>query len=260
MDPNSVIYEKRENTALIRLNRPRVLNALDEGAWRELGRAVERAEADTDIRAMVLTGEGRAFSSGADLKSAKGRSAEDYRTYLDRVQRVSRRLIRFPKPAIAAIGGYALGSGFELALACDIRLASEDAKIGFPEAKVTSMVTGGTLRLLQGLVGPGRAKLLLFSAQNVTAAGALAMGLVEKVLPEERLLPEALEMAQAFSQNAPVSLRMMKRGLAMGAGDASLDTLMEFEVEACLACVGTLEREKSLADFEGRKNGSKGEE
>lgn len=250
----SLIYEKKKEIALVRLNRPKVLNALDRDTWQELGKAVRAAELDDGVRALVLTGEGRAFSSGADLTAAKGRSPEAYREYLDHVQAASRRLILFGKPSIAAINGYALGSGFELALGCDIRIASEDAVVGFPEAKVASMVTGGTLRLLQELVGIGRAKALLFSSRNLSAQEASTAGLVEMITSAAELLPTAYRMAETFSKNAPLSIRMMKRGLRMAAGEASLSALMDFEVEACLACVGSAAREKSLAEFEGRKD------
>jgi enoyl-CoA hydratase len=115
------------------------------------------------------------------------------------------------------------------------------------------MVTGGTLRLLRDLVGPARAKMLLFSAGNISAGEALAQGLVERVAPDAALLSGALDLAGSFAKNAPLSIRMMKRGLSMAAGEASLSALMMFEVEACLACVGSAARERSLAEFAGRK-------
>jgi enoyl-CoA hydratase len=169
------------------------------------------------------------------------------------LQKVSRDIIRYEKPTIAAINGYALGSGYELALACDIRIASEDALIGSPEARVSSSVTGGALRLVQQLIGPGKAKELMFTADNINGKEAERIGLVNKAVPPERLLEETMQMAGRIAANNLFSLKMIKRGLHLGQGEASLEALMDFEVEACLACVATRERAQALDDFEKRK-------
>ncbi|MEJ2024815.1 MAG: enoyl-CoA hydratase/isomerase family protein, partial [Deltaproteobacteria bacterium] len=147
-----IIYEKEGGVAVIKLNRPQVLNAMNKQLWLDFQEALEDARTDQTIKAVIITGEGRAFSTGADLKESKTRTIEAYRDYLGELQEASRKIIRFEKPTIAAINGYALGSGYELALACDIRIAAEDAQIGSPEAKVTSSVTGGALRLVQDLI------------------------------------------------------------------------------------------------------------
>jgi enoyl-CoA hydratase len=154
MDFECIIYEKEEGIATIKLNRPKVLNAMNKQLWLDFQVALEDVKNDTEIKALIVTGEGRAFSTGADLKESKDRSIEDYRDYLTELQEATRKIIRFEKPIIAAINGYALGSGYELALACDIRIAAEDAQIGSPEARVTSSVTGGAMRLVQDLIGP----------------------------------------------------------------------------------------------------------
>ncbi len=145
---------------------------------------------DAEIRVLVITGEGRAFSTGADLKDSKGRSIADYRRYLEALQETSRTIIRFEKPTIAAINGYALGSGYELALACDIRIAAEEAKIGSPEARVTSSVTGGAMRLVQDLMGPGKACELLYTAQYIDGVEAARIGLVNRAVPLGQLMDE----------------------------------------------------------------------
>ncbi|MBU0516275.1 MAG: enoyl-CoA hydratase/isomerase family protein, partial [Proteobacteria bacterium] len=160
--------------------------------------------------------------------------------------------IRFEKPTIAAINGFALGSGYELALACDIRVAAEDARIGSPEARVSSSVTGGAMRLIQDLIGPGKARELLFTARNIDGREAERIGLVNLAVPGDRLMDTAREMAVEIAGNSSFSIRMIKRGLQM-AGEVSLEALMDYEIEACLACVSTSERRESLARFEGRK-------
>ena len=181
------------------------------------------------------------------------RTIEQYRAYLEALQEVSRQIIRFDKPTIAAINGYALGSGYELALACDIRIAAETAAIGSPEARVASSVTGGAFRLVQDLVGPGKAKELLFTADNIDGREAERIGLVNKAVPAEKLMEAAYRMAGRIAENASFSLKMIKRGLHLAQGEISLEGLMDFEVEACLACVSTKSRGEALERFEKRK-------
>ncbi len=219
--------ETDKGVALITLDRPQVLNAMNRQLWTEFQDALEAVRLDPAVKVLIITGEGRAFSSGADLKESKTRAPEAYREYLEALQSVSRKLIRFEKPTIAAINGYALGSGYELALACDIRIAAQEALIGSPEARVSSSVTGGAFRLLQDLVGPGKASELLFTAQNVDGREAEKIGLVNKAVPLEDLLPAARHMAQDIAANAAFSLKMIKQGLRMARDPVSLEALMK---------------------------------
>jgi len=253
MEFECIIYQKEGGIAIIRLNRPKVLNAMNKQLWIDFQAALQDAGGDPDIKVVIITGEGRAFSSGADLKESKHRTIEAYRDYLTELQEASRKIIRFEKPTIAAINGYALGSGYELALACDIRIADEEAAIGSPEAKVTSSVTGGAFRLVQQLVGPGKARELLFTAENINGKEAEQIGLVNKAVPAGLLMVEARTMATKIAQNSSFSLQMIKKGLNMAQGEVSMEALMDFEVEACLACVSTRERQESLEAFETRK-------
>jgi len=195
----------------------------------------------------------KTFSTGADLKDSKERTIEEYRAYLKSLQEVSLRIIRFPKPTIAAINGYALGSGYELALACDIRIAAEDALIGSPEARVSSSVTGGATRLIIELIGIGKAKELLFTSDYITGAEAERIGLVNKAVPPERLMDTAFEMAEKIAQNSPLSIRFIKENLDM-ARTRSPKEMMDFEVEACLQTVFASERKGALKNFESRKS------
>lgn len=254
MDFECILYEKEEGIAIIKLNRTKVLNAMNKQLWIDFQAALEDVKSDPEIKALIITGEGRAFSTGADLKESKDRSIEDYRDYLVELQEATRKIIRFEKPIIAAINGYALGSGYELALACDIRIAAEDAQIGSPEARVTSSVTGGAMRLVQDLIGPGKAKELLFTAEYIDGKEAERIGLVNKAVPLEQLMEDAKEMARKIAKNSSFSIKMIKTGLNMARGEVSLEALMDYEVEACLACVFTKERQDSLKDFEERKH------
>jgi enoyl-CoA hydratase len=253
MDFECIIYEKQGGVAVIRLNRPQVLNAMNKRLWLDMQAALDDARMDEQTKVVVITGEGRAFSTGADLKESKTRSIEAYRDYLTALQEASRAIIRFEKPTIAAINGYAIGSGYELALACDIRIAADDAKIGSPEAKVTSSVTGGAFRLVQDLIGPGKARELLFTGEYIDGAEAERIGLVNRTVPQAQLMETVMEMAAKIAANSMFSLKMIKKGLNMALGEVSLEALMDFEVEACLACVSTKERQASLQEFEDRK-------
>lgn len=253
MEFECIIYEKKDGVATVKLHRPKVLNAMNIQMWRDLQSALDDVKNDPQIKVLIITGEGRAFSTGADLKESKTRSLEEYRDYLVELQETSRRIIRFEKPTIAAINGYALGSGYELALACDIRIAADEAQIGSPEAKVTSSVTGGAMRLVQDLIGPGKARELLFTGDYIDGREAARIGLINTSVPLEELMLAAQEMAQKIAANSAFSLKMIKKGLLMARGEVSMEALMDFETEACLACVSTKERQTSLKDFEDRK-------
>jgi enoyl-CoA hydratase len=253
MNFECILYDKEQGVATIRLNRPGVLNAMNKQLWIDFKAALEDAENDPQVKALVVTGEGRAFSTGADLKESKTRTIEEYRGYLNELQEASRKVIRFEKPTIAAINGYALGSGYELALACDIRIAAEDAMIGSPEATVTSSVTGGAFRLIQNLIGPGKAKELLFTGKYIDGTEAERIGLINKSVPLKQLESAAREMAEKIVANSAISLKMIKKGLQMAQSGISLDALMDFEIEACLTCVSTKERQESLKEFAERK-------
>ncbi len=253
MEFECILYEKEGGIAVLRLNRPKVLNAMNKQLWLDFQAAMEDARNDPQVKALIVTGEGRAFSTGADLKESKTRSIEAYRDYLEALQETSRKIIRFEKPTIAAINGFALGSGYELALACDIRIAAEEAQIGSPEAKVTSSVTGGALRLVQDLIGPGKARELLFTGESIDGKEAERIGLVNKAVPLARLMEEARDMARKIAANSAFSIKLIKKGLLMARGETSMEALMDYEIEACLACVSTKERQESLQVFEDRK-------
>ena len=253
MNFECIIYEKKEAIVIIQLNRPKVLNAMNKQLWIDLQAGLDQVENDDEVKVLIITGAGRAFSSGADLKDSANRPADEYRGYLTELQEASRRILRFDKPTIAAINGYALGSGYELGLACDIRIAAETALIGSPEARVSSSVTGGAMRLIQNLIGPARAKELLFTAENIDGKQAAAIGLVNHAVPLENLMDEALILARKIAVNSAFSIKMIKRGLHLAQGEMSMEALMDFEIEACLACVNTETRRKALDNFETRE-------
>jgi enoyl-CoA hydratase len=247
-----IIYEKKEGIAVITLNRPQVLNAMNKQLWLDMEQALADAREDDGVKVLILTGTGRAFSTGADLKDSKGRTLKAYRDYLVHLQEISRQIIRYPKPTIAAVNGFALGSGYELALACDIRIAAEGAKFGSPEARVSSSVTGGAMRLVQELVGPGKARELLFTCDYIDGKEAERIGLVNRAVPTEALMEETMAMAKKISENSAFSISVIKKGLNMSP-EVSLEALMDYEIEGCLATVSTAERQEKLEEFSKRK-------
>jgi enoyl-CoA hydratase len=252
MNFDCILYDKADHIATIKLNRPRVLNAMNKQLWLDLRAALDVAVSDPGVNVLVITGEGRAFSTGADLKDSKGRTITAYRDYLEHLQEISRQLIRFPKATVAAVNGYALGSGYELALACDIRVAAESAQFGSPEARVSSSVTGGAMRLLSDLVGSAKAKEIFFTAENIPGSEAARIGLVNHVVPDEQLMSFTYELATKIANNSVFSVKLIKKGVNM-APEVSLEALMDYEIECCLATVSAPERVKALDDFSQRK-------
>jgi len=206
--------ERRDGIALLTLNRPEKLNAVNGAMIEALGRALDEAEADFAARAIVLTGAGRAFSAGFDLDMGVGDGAPDPAAVRRALQNDFRIIMRFwecPKPTIAAVHGFCLGSAMELALACDLTIASDDCRFGEPEVKFGS---GIVAMLLPWLIGPKQAKYLLLSGDDrVSAAEALALGLVNRVVTAARLIDEALALAGRVAANDAFAVRMTKQAI-----------------------------------------------
>ena len=205
-----VLFEQREHVARITLNRPEKLNALSGELLTELVAAFDRAAADDDVRAVVLTGSGRAFSAGADLGGPRGEHGRTLDEWWTRLQGgIARQMtVRdFPKPVIAAVNGYCLGRGCELALWCDIVVASEDAKFGEPEIRHGSMVAS----MIPWLTNPQQAKLLILTGDTISAREAHEIGLVVKVVPAAELLDEAERIARRIAKVPPFAVRYNKQ-------------------------------------------------
>jgi len=226
-----VLWRRDERVAIVTLNRPQALNAMTVEMLETLSSILDDIEADADIGALVLTGAGeKAFCVGADLKAR----SEEYEEGAIHdplgllVRRVFSRLEKLNVPVIAAIHGYALGGGLELALACDLRVVTEGARLGFPEAKVGSMPGAGGTQRLTRLVGPGYAKELMFTADHYGIDVTMRMGLVNLVVDEESLLEEATALARKIASRAPLSLDRIKAAINRAA-DADIETGLDFE-------------------------------
>jgi enoyl-CoA hydratase len=218
MTYQNILVEREDRIAIITLNRPQVLNALSQATVDELDAAIDELGADEGVRAIIITGAGdKAFAAGADIKELHDlSSANEAAEFIGRRHRFLFKLAKLPKPVIAALNGYALGGGCEMALACDIRIAAETARLGQPEINVGMIPgTGGTQRMLR-LVGPGMAKYLILTGDHVSAQEALRIGLVERVVPPEKLMDEAKALAAKLAAKPPVAIALAKQAIAMG--------------------------------------------
>jgi enoyl-CoA hydratase len=236
----SLLRERRGPVVLLTLNRPERMNAVTEGMYDALSDAVAEAEEDGGVRALVLTGAGRAFSVGADLK-AHGETdptPEERRRYVRAGQRANRTLQRSGLPVVAAVNGHAVGAGLELALSADLILLAREARLRFPEATLGTFVGGGVSYTLPRRVGMARARELLLLARFFTPGEAVAMGMANQVLPAHHVLDRAMELARELATAAPLSIRLLK-GLLDQGFQGEPDPLLEAEEEALLRCMGT---------------------
>ena len=198
--------------ATLTLNRPEAMNAMGHDLARDLEAALDRLEGAHDVRAVVATGAGdRAFSVGGDIKERGAMSLDERWEHALRLGRCFDRIETLPLPVIAAINGFCFGGGMEMAVACDLRIASERAEVGFLEVKLGVFPGAGGPARLTRLVGKGRAKLVLYTGRRFPAAEALATGLVERVVPRDRLMAEARALAAEIAANGPLAVRALKR-------------------------------------------------
>jgi enoyl-CoA hydratase len=256
----NLLVETREGAAFVTVDRPAKLNALDARTIDEIGTAFARLSADAEVRGVVLTGAGdRAFAAGADIRELQGLDAAAARDLSERGQKVLDRIEWLGKPVVAAVRGFALGGGCELALACHVRVADESARLGVPEVTLGLMCGYGGTQRLPRLVGKGRALALLLTGEPVGAEEALRIGLVDRVVPGERLIEEAEALVRRMTRNAPLALRATLEAVN-GGTDRPLAEALEGEAAlfgdlATTADAGEGTRaflEKRAPRFEGR--------
>ena len=244
----TVIYERKEHIAVISLNRPKVLNAQNRQLVADFLEALKTAEADLEIKVVIVRGEGRAFCSGDDL-------SEDHRfsdpmqalQIIKMLQDTTRTIMGMPKPVIAAVHGYALGAGCEWAMNCDIRIAAQGTLFGFPEASVGATVTNAGTKLLPLLVGLGRAKELVFTTERIDAETAERWGLVNRVVPPEQLMEIAMEMARNMARNSSLSIALSKKALNQGVHQGLEETLEQEARDIAVVLLGMESAERAKA-------------
>jgi enoyl-CoA hydratase len=224
---NHIVLEVNKHVATLTLNRPKVLNALNREMVDEIDQALDIIARSSDIRVVVLTGAGKHFAAGADVNDMAHMVPEEARNFA--FSPTFNKLESLPQPVIAAVKGYALGAGFEIALAADIRLAGSSARFGLPEINLGIMPGAGGTQRLPRIIGCAQAKEIIFLGDNIDATAALGLGLVNRVVEDEVLLDEALKMAEKISSKPPLALKMAKRTVNTG---INLDIKSGTELEA----------------------------
>lgn len=255
---NFVLTEKKDAVAVLTINRPDALNALSSEVLEEISGAFEALQQDEDVRVIIITGAGRAFVAGADVAEMADLNMVEGRAFGNIGQELFRRIEKSEKPTIAAINGYALGGGLELAMCCDIRIASETAVMGQPEVGL-GIIPGfsGTQRLTQ-IVGKGRAAQMILTTENIGAAEALSYGLVNKVAAPEALMDEALAMAGTIAAKAPLAVRWANSAIKRGL-EVDLDSGIAIEADLFGMCFATEDQKEGMHAFlERRKAEFKG--
>ena len=245
----NVLIAKEGHVATITINRPKALNALSTAVLTDLNAALDEVAADQDVYALIITGAGeKSFVAGADIAEMKDKSVEEAAEYGKIGNAVFRKIETFRCPVIAAVNGFALGGGCELAMSCDIRVASENAVFGQPEVGLgITPGFGGTQRLAR-LVGAGIAKEMIYTARNIKADRAAQIGLVNKVVAAEELSATVMKMAQGIAKNAPIAVAYAKKAINNGL-QTDIDSGIAIEVEEFSNCFATEDQTYGMTCF-----------
>jgi len=247
LEESSVLYHKKESVGIITLNRPERLNAITDDLLRNFIEKLRVAKHDQEVASVILTGAGRSFCAGEDLKeTSQGKTTSQWVREIDGLQEIQRVILGLGKPLIAAVCGYAVGGGLEFALSCDIRIAAQDAMFGFPETSVGLTVTTAGSKLITQIVGLGKAKEMIFTGEFVDAQQALKIGLVNAVVPQERMIEEALNMCRKINSRSALALRLSRIAIDQGL-HSSFEQTLEIEAAHLLACVNSQEQQELVA-------------
>jgi enoyl-CoA hydratase len=249
MSEGTLLLEKGEGIALITINNPQALNALTVTSFQLLEQMLGGLENDAAVRVVLLTGAGeKAFVAGGDIRYLGSLDVEGARAFALQAQRVYERIESFPKPVIAVVNGFALGGGCELAMACDLRIAAETARFGQPEVKL-GIIPGfaGTQRLAR-LVGKGRAKELVFGGEMIDAREAWRIGLVNRVVPADRLMSEARAVAATMVSKSASAIRLAKEAIENGL-EMDFARAARYEADLFALCFATADAREGIKAF-----------
>lgn len=249
-----VKYEQKDFVGIITIDREKALNALNDAVLADLEAAVDAVDVEK-TRCVIITGAGqKAFVAGADIGAMSTMTSEQGEAFSAHGNKVFRKIETMPMPFIAAVNGFALGGGCELSLSCDIRLASENAVFGQPEAGLgITPGFGGTQRLAR-TIGVGKAKEMIYATRNIKAEEALRVGLVNSVYPADQLMPEAEKLAQRIANNAPIAVRQCKKAINEGL-QMNIDDAVAFEPKMFAVCCDTQDQKNAMTAFcEKRKH------
>jgi len=259
MEFKYLVYEKSEGIATVTLNRPEALNSFSNELQKEVFEAVEDIKNDENVRVVVLTGAGeKAFSAGADIKAMKGMNALGARELSLRGEKLCLAFENLEKPVIAAINGYALGGGLEVAMSCDIRIASENARMGQTEVNIGLIPGWGGTQRLTRLIGATKAKELIYTGRMIDAKTAEQLGILNMVVPADKFRETVRQFALELASKAPVALKVAKALINKGA-EISLDAAVELEREGFGVVASTEDLQEGVSAFsEKRKPTFKG--
>ncbi len=248
MEFKNLVIEKRDAIGIIIINRPESLNALNIETLGEIRDAVTALNNEEDIKVLIFTGAGKAFIAGADIKQMKDMNENDAREFCNLGQKIFDIIENLDKPMIAAVNGFALGGGCELAMACDIRIASEQAKFGQPEVNLGVIPGFGGTQRLSRLVGKGIAKELIFTGEIIDAPTALRIGLINKIVAPENLMNEAIVMAQKIASKGPAAIMIAKSVINRGL-EVDQPKGLAIEREGFVQCVASGEAKEGMEAF-----------
>ncbi|ODS40711.1 MAG: crotonase [Candidatus Altiarchaeales archaeon WOR_SM1_79] len=259
MELKNVTVEKENNIGIVSINRPNALNALNSETLSDIRTAVKSFADDSEVGVVIITGAGdKAFVAGADIKEMKDMTPMEARNFMHFGQGVFNDVENLPKPTIAAVNGFALGGGCELALSCDMILASENAKFGLPEVTLGIHPGFGGTQRLPRLVGAAKAKELIFTGEMIDAEEAKSIGLVNKVVPQEKLMDEAKDLAKKILKNGLIAIRLVKSAINAGL-NVPLEKGLAYEAETQGLAFATEDKNEGLTAFmEKRKPNFKG--
>lgn len=253
MELKNVVIEKEDNIAILTINRPKALNALNSETLNDISKAIQFLKMEKDVYVVILRGAGeKSFVAGADIAEMKDLNQEEGKNFGILGNKVFRELENLDKPVIAAISGFALGGGCELAMSCDIRIASEKAKFAQPEVGLgITPGFGGTQRLPR-IVGAGIAKELIYTGKTIKADEALRIGLVNKVVEPENLMEETMKMAKMIAANAPIAVKLCKDAINRGT-QVNIDEAVLIEAEDFGKCFSTDDQTEGMTAFIERR-------
>lgn len=243
-----IVIEQKGKIGIIKMNYPKALNALSNQTLEELSEAIDILKNNKEVGGIIITGVGKAFVAGADISQMKDYGAEEGRNYAELAQSIFNKIENLEKPVIAAVNGYALGGGCELAMSCDIRLASEKAIFGQPEVNLGVIPCFGGTQRLSRLVGTGVAKELIFTGRFVDAKEAYEIRLVNKVVCAENLLEEAENMMKLILEKAPLAIKYSKVAINRGI-DLDLNNALELEKDIAGLTFATEDKKEGMYAF-----------
>jgi len=252
METPLVLEERQDQVAILTLNRPDVMNSFNFGMLRALKERVEAIHFDTDVRVVIITGAGKAFCAGADLKERATLNEQQVREFIYTIRNLFTFIENMNKPVIAGVNGIALGGGTELALACDLRIVSTAASMGLTETRLAIIPGAGGTQRLPRLVGRGKAKELIFTGRRVDADEALQIGLANKSCPPEALLDECRAMAAMICETGPIAIQQAKYAIISGL-ETDIGTGLAIESNAYWTLIPTEDRLEGLAAFREKR-------